>query len=220
MDFINYIPEKFDSYTYESSSEMEVEDEAHEYGNIEKLVEFGSQVPETQVVEMEVVDVSEITAKVEAVSLVDEKKKKKYGPDQIQHFFFLMREEGMPVAKAAEKCMIPRSTAYKLLKEYNEGPGSVLPGTRSKGLNRGTPPKFIPEHTTFLIKYFDEQKATTLKLARAELIKEFPDLIISLSALWKHITETCFFSLKQASKYNMDRDTDRTLRLRYEIISK
>ncbi|KAG1438923.1 hypothetical protein G6F56_012469 [Rhizopus delemar] len=87
MDFINYIPEKFDSYTYESSSEMEVEDVAHEYGNIEKLVEFGIQVPETQVVEMEVVDVSEITAKVEAVSLVDEKKKKKYGPDQIQHFF-------------------------------------------------------------------------------------------------------------------------------------
>lgn len=87
---------------------MEVEVVAHEYGNIEKLVEFSSQLPETQVVEMEVVDVCEITAKVEAVSLVVEKKKKKYG----QHFFFLMREEGTPVAKAAEKCMIPRSTAY------------------------------------------------------------------------------------------------------------
>ncbi|GAA5817245.1 hypothetical protein MFLAVUS_010788 [Mucor flavus] len=123
--------------------EMEVEVVAHEYGNIEKLVEFSSQLPETQVVEMEVVDVCEITAKVEAVSLVVEKKKKKYG----QHFFFLMREEGTPVAKAAEK---------------------------------STSPKFIPEHTTFLIKYFDEQKATTLELARAELIKEFPDLSISL----------------------------------------
>ncbi|KAI7899311.1 uncharacterized protein BX663DRAFT_441608 [Cokeromyces recurvatus] len=60
-----------------------------------------------------------------------------------------MREEGMSVAKAAEKCMIPRSTVYKLLKGYKERPGPVLLETKSKGRNRDTPPKFVPEHTTF-----------------------------------------------------------------------
>lgn len=69
MDFINYAPQEA-AYDESFGEEMEVEYVPYEYGNIEKFVEFNSQIPEIRVVDMEVVDVGEITAKVEA-SLVD-----------------------------------------------------------------------------------------------------------------------------------------------------
>ncbi|KAI8058687.1 uncharacterized protein B0P05DRAFT_451785, partial [Gilbertella persicaria] len=62
-----------------------------------------------------------------------------------------IQEEGLNVPKAAKKRMIPRSSDYVLLKEFNTGNGDVLPGRSSKKkANRGTP-KFLPQHTEFLI---------------------------------------------------------------------
>ncbi|CEJ05058.1 hypothetical protein RMCBS344292_19006 [Rhizopus microsporus] len=57
-------------------------------------------------------------------------------------------------------------------------------------------------------------------MARGALIGHFEGFTISFPALWKHLTEQCFFSLKQASKYNAERDSERTLRLRQELVSK
>ncbi|ORE00844.1 hypothetical protein BCV72DRAFT_178854, partial [Rhizopus microsporus var. microsporus] len=48
----------------------------------------------------------------------------------------------------------------------------------------------------------------------------FEGLVILLTALWKHLTEHHFFSLKQASKYNLDRDVERTILLCHEIVNK
>lgn len=216
MDFINYTPALEDSYISDNESEME--DVAFEYGNIEKLIDLDS-VTEVQATNM-TMDIDVIAEDFQNISIIDEsKKKKKYGPDQIRRFIQIMQDEGTTVPKAAVQCMIPRSTAYVLFKEFNAGDGTVLPGSAPKGKNRGTKKKLFPQHTAFLVLYLDKNPSSTLGLAREELTKNFPDLTISLPSLWKHITEECAFSLKQTSLYNQERDAERTLRLRYEIVS-
>ncbi|KAI9359852.1 hypothetical protein BD770DRAFT_311060, partial [Pilaira anomala] len=53
------------------------------------------------------------------------------------------------------------------------------------------------------------------------LYERFPGLDISLSCLWRLLTQDCSFSLKQqASLYNEERNAERTLRLRHEVVSK
>lgn len=122
---------------------------------------------------------------------------------------------------AAKRCMIPCSTAYRFFNEFNAGDGTVLSGgSLKKKANRGTAKKIFPEHTRFLVPYFDEHPSSNLEMARGALIGHFEGFTISFPALWKHLTEQCFFSLKQASKYNAERDSERTLRLRQELVSK
>lgn len=117
--------------------------------------------------------------------------------------------------------MIPCSTAYRFFNEFNAGDGTVLSGgSLKKKANRGTAKKIFPEHTRFLVPYFDEHPSSNLEMARGALIGHFEGFTISFPALWKHLTEQCFFSLKQASKYNAERDSERTLRLRQELVSK
>lgn len=85
---------------------------------------------------------------------------------------------------------------------------------------RGIAKKISLEHTFFLVTYFDEHPSSTLEMAREALIGHFEGLIISFPALWKHSTEQCSFSLKQASKYNAGRDSEITLCIRQELASK
>ncbi|ORE17331.1 hypothetical protein BCV71DRAFT_181650, partial [Rhizopus microsporus] len=49
------------------------------------------------------------------------------------------------------RCSIPRQSVYRLLKEFNDSNGSVLPGFAPKAKNRGTKQKLFPQHTIFLI---------------------------------------------------------------------
>ncbi|KAI8888101.1 hypothetical protein K501DRAFT_174106 [Backusella circina FSU 941] len=48
-----------------------------------------------------------------------------------------MQDEGTTVPKAAVRCNIPRQSAYRLLKEFKDSNGSVLPGFAPKAKNRG-----------------------------------------------------------------------------------
>ncbi|CEP12447.1 hypothetical protein [Parasitella parasitica] len=57
-------------------------------------------------------------------------------------------------------------------------------------------------------------------MAKEALSRNFVDFAISLPNIWRHLTEMCHFSLKQASKYNADRNSERTLLLCAEIVSK
>lgn len=114
-----------------------------------------------------IMEIDSITRDIQTVSIVDDSKKiKKYGPDQIRRFIQIMQEEGLSIPKAATRCMISRSTAYKLLAEFNAGNGTVLPGSAPKGKNRGTKQKLFPEHTRFLIEYYDQNRTSTLGLGR------------------------------------------------------
>ncbi|ORE00967.1 hypothetical protein BCV72DRAFT_173641, partial [Rhizopus microsporus var. microsporus] len=63
-----------------------------------------------------------------------------------------MQEEGMTaVPTATKQCMIPYSSAYKLFNEFNLSNSTVLPGSASKKIKRGTPQKLFAEHGQFLI---------------------------------------------------------------------
>ncbi|KAI8076721.1 uncharacterized protein B0P05DRAFT_443637, partial [Gilbertella persicaria] len=56
-------------------------------------------------------------------------------------------------------------------------------------------------------------------VTREELCKNFDILEISISGLHKHITEKCWLSLKNATKYTRERDSPHTIDLRNEIVS-
>ncbi|CAO3697393.1 unnamed protein product [Rhizopus stolonifer] len=47
----------------------------------------------------------------------------------IERFVKILQEEDLFFPKAAAVCSIPRTTAYRLLDEFNNGSGSVLLGT-------------------------------------------------------------------------------------------
>ncbi|CEP10407.1 hypothetical protein, partial, partial [Parasitella parasitica] len=137
------------------------EDLAMDYGYILQLTDLDSCAPVFDVKMEEPIEepitveptMEDITTYFNAISITDNSKKKnKYGPEQIRAFIELIQEEGLSVPKAAKQCMIPRSSAYLLLKEFNAGSGDVLPGkSLKKKANRGTPVKLLPEHTEFLI---------------------------------------------------------------------
>ena len=133
-------------------------------------------------------NLEEITTELSVVTISEDKKKKnKYGPEQIRRFIEILQEEGVSVPVAAKRCMIPRSTAYKLFNEFNAGDGTVLPGgSLKKKANQGTAKKIFPEHTRFLVSYFDEHPSSHLEMARGAPIGHFEGFTISLPALWKH----------------------------------
>ncbi|OBZ83388.1 hypothetical protein A0J61_08562 [Choanephora cucurbitarum] len=82
----------------------------------------------------------------------------------------LFGEEELSVSKATKQCIIPRSSAYLLLKEFNAGGGNALPGKalkkKKKRANKGTLVKVLPEHAEFLVKHFDSNPSSTLEMAK------------------------------------------------------
>ncbi|KAL1927204.1 hypothetical protein VTP01DRAFT_5167 [Rhizomucor pusillus] len=85
----------------------------------------------------------------------------RYSPEQIHKFITLLQEEGLSVTEAAQKTRIPRSSAYKLRKEWNDIDGAVLPGLKDDGRKRGNNTKFGEEHSAFNINYIDKNPTTT-----------------------------------------------------------
>lgn len=151
---------------------------------------------------------------------------KAYGPENIRRFIELVQEEGGSIAKHAKACLIPRSTAYEILKQWNESDGTVIPLgciKRPSKVNKFVPKanniKIKEEHTRFLIGLVDSNPCVTVSMAKEELCKLFEDLQISESGLHKHMTEKIRLSLKNSSLCTMDRDTNRTIGLRYKIIT-
>ncbi|KAI9468236.1 MAG: hypothetical protein EXX96DRAFT_109548 [Benjaminiella poitrasii] len=134
MDFIHYKSE--DEYYSEDESGNEADEEmAMDYGYVLNLTDMDDcqSVPEVVVEEQDDLvtkesSIEEITAELSSISIIDVKKKNKYGPEQIRLFIELIQEEGLTVPKAAAKCLIPRSTGYLLLKEFSKGNGEVFPG--------------------------------------------------------------------------------------------
>lgn len=219
MDFINFIPPN-DYYIIDDESEEQMEDVSYQYDDIEKIIDFDSptKIPKVDTT----MDIDSLTESIKTVSIDDGSKKyKKYTPEQVRMFIQIMQDEGTTVPKAAVRCNIPKLSAYRLLRGFNNSNGSLLPGFAPKAKNRGTKQKLFSQHTLFLIQYLDSHKSTTLGLAREVLLKQFPGLEdISIPSLWKHVTVDYAFSLKRASLYNEERDVERTLRLRHEVVSK
>ncbi|KAG2198142.1 hypothetical protein INT47_001540 [Mucor saturninus] len=220
MDFIHYNPSQQVSYIDmdESSDDMDFDSVAVQYGEVQMLVDIDSahvSVPHS--IEMDV-EMDSLVNEFNEATLSAPKKYKKYGQDQIERFLRMLQEEGSSVSKAAEHCGIPRSSAYKLLDEFNAGNGSVLPGSASKK-SKKMPKKLFPEHTAFLIELFDTNPSLVLEEVRQKLCEKFTGLEISIPGLYKHIADKCCITLKQATKYTMERDALRTVELRFSIVS-
>lgn len=197
MDYISYVPPTEEYYVTEEEyeEELQLKDDDLKLSDIEKIIDFTSTVAGNQQQSENAI----VIANMQEQSAIDSKKKyKKYGPEQIRQFIQIMQDESITVPKAAARCSIPRGTAYKLFAEYTESGGTVLPGSASKAKNRGTKQKLFPHHTKFIVSYLENNRSTTLKLAREALLREFPEVgDISLTSLWKHIKNECSISVNQ-----------------------
>ncbi|CEP15290.1 hypothetical protein [Parasitella parasitica] len=216
MDFIHYQPSAENYMSEDSDDDMGLETTAIEFGRVEMLVDFDG-MKQIQEVEMEEV-VDNLAEEMSLVSLKTSKRYKKYGQDQIDRFIRVRQEEGLSVPIAAKLCGIPRSTAYELMNEFNAGPGTVLPGNKPRKTNNKSK-KLFPEHSSFLIALFDQNPSIVLEEAKIKLCEAFPGLEISITGLYMHIREKCALTLKQATKYTAERDSPRTLQLRFDIIT-
>lgn len=189
MDFIHYNPSKEPLLADdESTDEMDFDDLAIQYGEVQMLIDMDTiPIPERQSYEMEEI-MEDLVEKFQEVTIKSPAKYKKYGQNQIERFIRMIQEEGLTVPKAAEQCGIPRSSAYKLLNEFNASDGSVLPGNIPKKLER-EPKKLFSQHSAFLIELFDNNPSIVLEEARLKLYEHFDGLEISISGLYKHISE-------------------------------
>lgn len=146
MDYVNYIPdENYNSFVTEG---MEVDEIAVEFGDIEMLrgnEYLREDFPQTAEDEK----MEEIVVELEEMTITKTKKYKKYSPEQIARFIHIVQETGDTVPKAAEACGIPTSSAYKLLNQFNDSNGTVLPGNTSTQKGKAKPKKLFPVHTAF-----------------------------------------------------------------------
>lgn len=187
MDYTSYIPPS-DYYIIDDESEEQMEDVAYQYGDIEKIIDFDSatEIPKVD----STMKIDSLMENLKIVSIDNGSKKyKKYTSEQVCMFVKIMQDEGTTVPRAAVRCGIPRQSAYRLLKEFNDSNGSVLPDFAPKAKNRGTKQKLSPQHTHFLIQYLDNHRSSTMGLTKDALLKQFPDIEnISIPSLWKHVT--------------------------------
>lgn len=197
MNYISYVPPTEEYYVSEDEyeEELQTEDDDLKLDDIERIINFTPAIADNQ----QLSENATVLANMQEQSAIDSKRKyKKYGLEQIRQFIQIMQDEGITVPKAAARCSIPRGTAYKLFAEYTESGGTVLPGSASKAKNRGTKQKLFPHHTKFIVEYLENNRSSTLKLAREALLREFSDVgDISLTSLWKHIKNECSISVNQ-----------------------
>lgn len=72
--------------------------------------------------------------------------------------------------------------------------------------------RLFPKHPTYLIELFDNNPSLILEEA-------FPDLEAFISEPYRHIREKYTLSLKRATNNTVERDTIKTIQLRFYIIT-
>ncbi|CEG81728.1 hypothetical protein RMATCC62417_15893 [Rhizopus microsporus] len=145
---------------------------------------------------------------------------KAYCLENIKQFIHLMLGEGSSAAKHAKYCFIPHSTAYEILKQWNESGGTVIPvccvkrPSKSNGTPKTNNAKLTQKHTQFLISLVDQNPCITVNMAREQFCNMFQGLRISESSLRKHMKEKISLPLKNSSICAVHRDATRTIELR------
>ncbi|CAO3626740.1 unnamed protein product [Cunninghamella echinulata] len=161
---------------------------------------------------------SELAESMKATSIREfTGKYKRYGERQIIKLIKGCEEEDLSICTSAIAAGVPPSSANILVKRYNKASNGILPTLFDK--KPWNSKKLFPEHTEFLVSYFDENPSATIEQAKNELFEKFKGLEISISGLQKHIKTKYALTLKQAERYTMDRDSSRTIGLRFNIIT-
>ncbi|KAG0743808.1 hypothetical protein G6F35_010349 [Rhizopus arrhizus] len=203
MSFEQYVGTHSEAYEDSSSDdEMNYEAPNFVYGNLIDFPDANSTItPEGNVIRDE-----------------------KYGEANIARFFTLITE-GLSVPKAAKQTGIPRSTAYELKGAWNDSDGTVYPPgcikrkSKANSNTRFKNTRLNSEHTAFLIEQIDNNPCITIADVSQLLCSKFEGLSISSSAVRNHIVNHCKISLKNVKPYKLERDSDRTIRLRFEFIN-
>ncbi|KAI8330110.1 hypothetical protein BC941DRAFT_475877 [Chlamydoabsidia padenii] len=74
--------------------------------------------------------------------------------------------------------------------------------------------KLFKAHTQFFLQFFQGYPDATLKEARDAVMKEFPDLTITVSAIHKHLVKHCALMMKKMEKLPERRNDETTLEQR------
>lgn len=224
-EFIKYEPNTNIMEVDDESSdeEMDSESTAMAYGQLILLADTDTMVGPEILHEEAMEEINE--EKIKPIKTEPNEKYKKYDEESIKRFIDMVGEEGPGVAKAAEICNIPRSTAYELLDQWNASSRTIYPkGCKKKKSvkNDDTLPgntKLSEVHTNYVIELVDKNPCIAVNHIREELYLKFKNLTISVAALHAHMKNKCFLSLKNAQIYTRDRDAERTLNLRFDFIT-
>ena len=123
MDYVNYTPDE--NYNNFMTEGVKVDEVAVEFDDIEMLrgnehlIEDISQSAEDE-------KMQEMVLELEEMTITKTKTYKKYGPEQIARFIYILQETGAIIPKAAEACGILTSSAYKLLNQFNDSNGKKM----------------------------------------------------------------------------------------------
>lgn len=79
--------------------------------------------------------------------------------------------------------------------------------------------KLNSEHTAFLIEQIDKYFYVTITDVSKPLCSKLDGLSISTSAVRNHMVKYCKASLKNVIPYDIEKDSDRTIQLRFEFIN-
>ncbi|KAG2218177.1 hypothetical protein INT45_003603 [Circinella minor] len=106
-------------------------------------------------------------------------------------------------------------TAQHYCHQYRLDEDKVLPGKKSQ--SGGAPKKLFPEHTKFLIEYFEERVTATLWQAGDELCEKF-SISVSLIAVHNHLVNHCTVTFKKLEKLPATIITPRVINLLKQVV--
>ncbi|CAO3600924.1 unnamed protein product [Absidia cylindrospora] len=124
-----------------------------------------------------------------------------------------MSEQGLTAKAAALEVGINIRTAQNYWKQYMEDSEQRLPGIEKKNATGSGAPKLDDEHSDFLVKYFDEHPAATLKVAKDALSEQVEGLTITQSG------EKMCLTLKKLERLPAARDSPRVIEARLTKVS-
>lgn len=126
-----------------------------------------------------------------------------------------MLDNGFSTPAAAKQLGITRTSAYRFREQWIKN-GEVV--RKKTGPAKGTISPLKQEHTNFIIRFIDTFATATIEHVREALMKEFPTLDTSKSAVHRHMRTDCAMSMKRLEKIPAKRNDKETILLRKERV--
>lgn len=156
-------------------------------------------------------------------------KYRKYNEDQINQLLKGVFEDGQTASAAGIVAGIKPRTAQEYIRKAkkvmledmkmsleevdDDAPAEEVAPPVVKERKYGNQ-KLFSEHTAFLINYYDNYPAATLREAVTAICEAFPGLTITPSAIQKHLVKKCNITMKKLEKLVKARNEEKTLEQR------
>ncbi|KAI9361886.1 hypothetical protein BD770DRAFT_316863, partial [Pilaira anomala] len=139
--------------------------------------------------------------------------KRVYTQQDINKLISLLIEQ-IPVKDAALKTGINEKSAYRFKSQWQKT--GEIPQQKKRGRKMGTVSELTEKHTKFITDIVDECSTATVAGIHELLLKEFPSLSVSPSAVYRHLRTSCALSMKKLEKISSARNSEETLKKRKE----